>query len=246
MSKGKTLFLSLCLCCSNACVRAPLVASPRVRTRAWPVPEREEGCARYLCVKNKRMRSTRPETRAGSVRPQRLQIFPVSRGGRRGEDSRERWEYRNPGGRDGRTDWFNAQKHGDSHWIPHHPPYSVRKRRGDGWGRVNLKWWDPSVRLYNGELQWLRHQTAEPSSSGGEEEVKPRAVPCQTRPEGCPLANGQTDRAKIPQIQQAARVRRACDASEPRSETHRPEREGQNRISTCKKQHQALSDKKGR
>jgi len=46
------------------------------------LPEREEGSARFLCVKNKRMRSTRPETRTGSVRPQRLQIFP-SAGGER-------------------------------------------------------------------------------------------------------------------------------------------------------------------
>lgn len=100
------------LCCSDLCVHACAAHCVSTRTHACLTGTGARGgVCPCLCVKNRRMRSTRPKTRTGSVRPQRLQIFPVSRGGERerrlggGEDSRERWEYCNPGGgMDGRID----------------------------------------------------------------------------------------------------------------------------------------------
>lgn len=94
----KKSFLSMFLCCSDLCVHACAAHCVSTRTHACLTGTGARGgVCPCLCVKNRRMRSTRPKTRTGSVRPQRLQIFPVSRGERGGQ------EVERTAGRDGST-----------------------------------------------------------------------------------------------------------------------------------------------
>ncbi len=112
MFKGKTLFLSPCsVVVTRVCARLSLRLHPYARVPDLYRGASEEGWV-CVCICVWKTSACLHETRNTDGERQTAAAADFSRQsrGRRGqerEDSRERWEYRNPGGgMDGRTDWF--------------------------------------------------------------------------------------------------------------------------------------------